>query len=449
MSQRVEGRIVAPYAYGGGPVQGCFWKETASAAPRSALTGEAVADVAVIGAGFTGLSAALHLAEAGANVVVLDAEQPGWGASGRNGGFCCLGGAKATNAQLRARHKDTGQRAYRQAEKAAVDLVVDLLNRHGISADTHSSGETIMAHSPAAFRGFEQDAVTVQADYGVCPEIIEKPAMASHGLNGAFHGAMTIPVGFGLNPLKYVLGLAAAAERCGVRVFGHSPVTGINPEGGGFRLTTATGQVRAKQVILATNGYSSDKLPGWMAGRYLPTASNVIVTRVLTEEEKQAQGWFSDQMAYDSRTLLHYFRLMPDGRFLFGMRGGIRQSKSAEAGLKRLIRRDFEAMFPAWANVETPWFWSGLLCLSAGLTPFGGPVPGHPGLFAGFAYHGNGVAMGTYVGRGLADQLLGRAPDYPWPDLMQIPPGRFGLGRFRRALLAPAYLGYMVRDRLA
>ncbi len=444
----MKGRIVSPYAYSDGPIETCFWNETISVAARPGLTAAAQADIAIIGAGFTGLSAALHLAEAGADVVVLEANQPGWGASGRNGGFCCLGGSKASDAELRRAHGSDEHLRYRQAEKAAVEMVAGALQRHGIDADTHSDGETLLAHSPRAFAAMREEAAAVEKMYGVSPELIGKSELASLGLNGSFHGAMTIPVGFGLNPLKYVTGLALAAERAGARIHGDSPVSTLEPAGKGYRLKTPTGELVAKQVIVATNGYSSETLPNWMAGRYMPTASNVIVTRVLSEAEKAAQGWTSDQMAYDSRTLLHYFRLMPDGRFLFGMRGGICQSQGVEAGLRRRIRRDFERMFPAWASVETPWFWSGLLCLSPSLTPFAGEIPGHAGLFAGYAYHGNGVAMGSYVGRGLADRVLGRTMDYPWPAFFETPPARFPGGRARRALLAPAYLGYAISDWL-
>lgn len=448
MSRTIPGRIVHPYAYSDGPIQDCFWAETVKPSERTQCQGEIRADVAIVGAGFTGLSAALYLAEAGVEVVVLDAEQPGWGASGRNGGFCCLGGAKADGGRLRRDHGETEYRTYRFAEKAAVDLAAELLVRHEIEADTHSHGETQLAHSPRAFAALVDDAAEIEDTLGVFPDLIEPGALIDHGLGGTFHGAMTTRIGFGLNPQKYALGLASAAERAGATVYGDSPVLAVNRQNAGYKIRLSDGEVQAKQVIIATNGYSSDVLPGWMAGRYLPSASNVMVTRVLSEAEKQAQGWTSDQMSFDSRTLLHYFRLMPDGRFLFGMRGGISQSQQTEARLKKGIRQDFNAMFPAWANVEAPWFWSGLVCLSPRLTPFAGEIPGNPGMYAGFAYHGNGVAMGSYVGRGLADLTLGRASEMPWPDFFGAPMGRFPGGRLRRALLAPAYLKYSIQDRL-
>lgn len=163
-----------------------------------------------------------------------------------------------------------------------------------------------------------------------------------------------------------------------------------------------------------------------------------MVTRPLTDDELQAQGWFSDQMAYDTRNLLHYFRLMPDRRFLFGMRGGLFASPRAEASIRRLLRKHFETMFPAWRGVEGTHFWSGMVCMSRNLVPFVGPVPDTPGMFAGLCYHGNGVAMGSYAGRLLADLVQGRAPDLPYSPVMQGM-ARFPFGPARRIVMPPAY----------
>ncbi len=398
------------------------------------------ADVAVVGGGFTGLTAALHLAQAGADVAVFEAETPGWGASGRNGGFCCLGGSAAGDAAMRRRFGAAARRAYRRAERAAVDLVAETLQTHDIDADRHSDGETVMAHTPSAMRGFEAEARRIEADLGVAPRLIAPDDLPAHGMGGGFHGAMTTPVGFAINPLKYTLGLARAGTETGAHVFAHSPVQGIAKQGGNFTLTTPNATVTARRLIVATNGYSSDDLPGWIGARYLPAQSNVLVTRPLTDEEIAAQGWSTAQMAYDDRFFLHYFRLMPDRRFLFGMRGGLFSGPRADAAMHRRIRAHFEAMFPAWAHVETPHSWNGLLSLARGLTPFAGAIPGMPGAFAGLSYHGNGIAMGSYAGALLADLALDRAPRHPYPEILATPPRRWPLGRFRRAALWPPYL---------
>jgi glycine/D-amino acid oxidase-like deaminating enzyme len=129
------------------------------------------------------------------------------------------------------------------------------------------------------------------------------------------------------------------------------------------------------------------------------------------------------------------------------MRGGQRASPETEQRIAARVRADFEAMFPAWAGVETPFLWSGLVCLTPTLTPFVGPVPEMPGVFAGYGFHGNGVAMGSYTGRLLADLARGRVPELPWPEAMRRQPRRFPLGRFRRAALVPAYAAMGWRDR--
>jgi len=270
--------------------------------------------------------------------------------------------------------------------------------------------------------------------------------LAAQGLNGPFHGALTTPVGFGLNPRKYLFGLADAANKAGARGFQHSPVTAINATRTGYRVTAAQGSVQCETVLIATNGYSSEDIPEWLAGRYLPAQSSVLVTRRISPAELSAQGWTSDQMAYDTRNLLHYFRLMPDGRFLFGMRGGLGSSPGAERAARARTRRDFETMFPAWRGVASMNHWSGMVCLAARRVPFVGAVPGKPGMFAGLAYHGNGVAMGSYAGRLLADLALGQETRCIYPEMMQKPMAQFPLGGARRLLMPPAYAAMMLAD---
>lgn len=439
-------RVYEDMAYGPAPIAECFWRETVADIPQHGpLEGSARADVAVIGAGYTGLNAALALAEAGRDVVVLEAEQPGWGASGRNGGFCCLGGAKAGPDKIRALAGEDGARDYARAERAAVDHVAGLLEAQGIEADTHSQGETLLAHRARDVTGLHEVAERMRHWQGVESRFIPRDALAEHGLaSPEFHGALTTPIGFALNPMSYMLGLARAAVRAGVRLFGASALIALTHDGD-YVLRTEWGELRARQVIFATNGYSRDDLPGWFAGRYLPVQSNILVTRPLSDAELSAQGWTSPQMCYDTRHLLHYFRLMPDKRMLFGLRGAMRTTQASHAATRATARADFERMFPEWRHVETPHYWSGLLALARDLMPFAGPVPGMEGAYAGMCYHGNGVAMGSYAGRLLAAQITGDGP--ATPAAMLRPLKRFELGRFRRLVLPVAYRLYGLQDR--
>jgi glycine/D-amino acid oxidase-like deaminating enzyme len=440
-------RIFPDYAYGSGPRDGCWWDETVPAPDWPVVDDTLSVDVAVIGAGFTGVSAALHLAQAGCSVAVLEAEGPGWGASGRNGGFCCVGGAKISEAALVRIYGVEAARAYGRAELEAVDFVAGLLARHGIDVDRHSTGETQVAHRPRDMERLRRNAEHFERDTGLKAVVIDAKDLAAHGLNGPFFGALSTPVGFALNPRKYLFGLAEAAVAEGVRFFQKSAATRIEGSLRGYSILTARARITAANVLIATNGYSSEDTPHWLAGRYMPSQSSVLVTRPLTDAEIAAQGWSSDQMAYDTRNLLHYFRLMPDRRFLFGRRGGLTASPRAEKRSRARTRRDFEQMFPAWKKVPSRHQWSGMVCLSRRRVPFVGPVPGQPGMFAGLAYHGNGVAMGSYAGKMLADCVLSGQTDAPYSSVFSTPMTRFPLDGFRRLIMPAVYLYYGLLDR--
>ncbi|NBN76962.1 FAD-dependent oxidoreductase [Microvirga tunisiensis] len=412
--------------------------------------GEALAvDLAVVGAGYTGLNAALRAVELGASVAVLERHQVGYGASGRNGGFCCIGGSKRSPEDLVATYGEAEAQRFVALQVEAIEHVARRLDKHLIAADQSGAGELVLAHKPSALRALREESAFVNARFGLGTQMLTPADLAARGLSAAgTHGGMLTPHGFGLNPLKYVRGLARALRDAEQSIFGTSPVLDIVPDAGRWRVETPKGRLLARRVILAGNGYLDEDLLPWVEGRLLPVLSNVMVTRVLTQEERMAQGWTSPVMSSDSRTLLHYFRLLPDGRMLFGMRGGIFGSAREANRLRRLIRSDFEALFPALAHVETTHYWSGRVCLALDLTPYIGSVPGHPGVFAALAYHGNGVAMGSMAGTLAAELALDERPAWHLPLPLRGPLRRFPLARLRRHYLQAAYWWYGLKDRL-
>lgn len=432
-----------------------WWERTQTAPVWPALSKDINTEVLIIGAGYSGLNCALELAETSAlsDIVVLDAQQPGWGASGRNGGFCCMGGSKLPFMAHLRRFGEAETLRYFNEQIASVESVRETLQRYAIDAGVHSEGETCLAHSIPEAESLLQEKTDLKARLGTKASFLHKADLAANGLaSPEFHGALTNPVGFALNPMQYVSGLADQIERAGVSVFGNSPVTTLTAHQGGWQAATPSGTVTSKHVVIATNGYSSEDIPPWLAGRLLPTLTNIIVSRPLTKSELEAQGWTSHQMCYDTRNSLHYFRLMPavkgeEGpRMLFGMRSGTSAATSAMQTMRRRIRADFDRMFPAWRDVETPYFWSGLVCLTRDLTSFTGPIPGMKNAWTTLAYHGNGVAMGSHCGRLLARMITGRIEPESIPAAMRQPPRKFPLPALRRTYLAAAYKWYEWQD---
>jgi len=411
------------------------------------LASDQSCDVAIIGGGFTGLSAALELAERGIDVRLLEAGPIGWGASGRNGGFSCIGSHKLSYATMIGRYGLDATRAFYGAMKESVSLVADNVNRHGIDVWKTGEGEITLAHLPNRFAELKAEQAFYRATFGEENQLLGPEELRQRGLSGPeFHGGLLGPVGFGVHPLNYVRGLARAAHKAGAKLHPRSRLLRWEQAGGGHRLSTAAATLTARRVIVATNGYTPEDVSTYHAGRIIPALSNIIVTRPLSDAELQEQGWTETTLAYDSRNLLHYFRLLPNKRFLFGGRGGTDSSAAAADGYRAYLTATFHRLFPAWARADITHFWRGFVCLSNDLVPYVGPLDEAKGVWTSIAYHGNGVAMASWSGRQVARLLLDPKARDKTPAVITRRLARYPLPAFRPLYLKGAYVWFNWQD---
>jgi len=385
---------------------GSFWASTVTPPSPSdfpPLTTDADTEVAIIGGGITGLSAALHLADLGMQVRVLEAVLPGWGASGRNGGFCCIGSTARSGEGLLHQFGHSATRQFYQHQQDAAELVAHLAHQEALVIDRQGQGEIKVAHHPSRIPHLETEMAFYEdvADYPC--ELWSKKDLGDRAFHSpAAHGALWVKVGFGLNPMKYSLGLARAGQRKGVPIHANSPIIAWEKADGWHWLHTPSGSVRARQVLIATNGYTQESLHPHLRSRMLPVISHIFTTRPLTPAERNAQGWQTETPLFNTRTLLSYFRLLQDGRILFGQRGDTVGSLAARDRYQQQVLRHFHQMFPAWGDIEVTHVWNGLMGFSLNLTPYIGFLEDDRSVACSLAYHGNGIAAGTWSGRAIA-----------------------------------------------
>ena len=261
-------------------------------------------------------------------------------------------------------------------------------------------------------------------------------------------GALHTLNAFGLHPLKYVRGLAAAALKRGATVCAASPVVEWRREGSEHVLVTPRGAVRARTVVMATNGYTPEGLHPFFRGRVLPATSNIIVTRPLTEAEWRDVGMLTTRVYSDTRKLLFYWRRLPDDRLLFGGRAGVLDTPAGLRRCRRRLEAHMVAKWPALRGVASEYSWSGKACLSYDLMPHVNRADGDPSVAYALAYQGSGVAMSTYCGGLVADLVAGKDIPRNTP-LTSARLRRFPLPFLRSAYLAGAYVVYGVKDRWA
>ncbi|MEX0922839.1 MAG: FAD-binding oxidoreductase [Rhodovibrionaceae bacterium] len=429
-----------------------YWE--ASAPPpdfdETPLTGEESCEVAVIGGGYTGVSAALHLAkDHGVDVRLLEAGHVGWGASGRNGGFVCFAATKLSIGKMIKRYGLEETKAFWAAQLEGAALDAALIADEEIDCDKVGAGNFDVAHAPNRLPELRAHGQELSEFFGIKTRLYSREEFLEIGHESTEQfGALHVDAGFALHPLKFARGLGAAAARRGARLHGHSKVVGWRKEKGRHVLTTESGaRLRADKVVLATNGFSRDGLHPAFDSRFMPALSNILTTRPLSEDELAAQGFKARSPICNTRTLLFYYRRLPDDRILFGARGDTTGRPQDGARFRAWLERRFGEVFPAWKDIEFSHFWRGLVCLTPKLTPAVGQLEEDPSVYFGYGYHANGVNTAPWVGRKLAWMIAAsNSGEAALPAVMAGQSGRFPGGGQRLWGLRAAYLYYRFQD---
>jgi glycine/D-amino acid oxidase-like deaminating enzyme len=391
-----------------------FWLDTAPAFTGDArLSGEARTDVAVVGAGFTGLSAALTLARKGVSVRVLEAGKVAAEASGRNGGHC-NNGLSHDFSGVAARFGTERAREMYGAFDAGVDLVESLVRSERIDCDFVRSGKLKLAAKPEHFDKLVRAQEVLAREVDADTAIVAKRDLGSEIATGRYYGGLLQRRSASMHMGKFGSGLAHAAARAGALIHQNAAVIAIDRIAGGrFRLKTAHATVEADQVLLAT-GASQEGPFGWFRRRIVPVGSFIIVTEPLGAE-RAAAIMPGRRTCTTTQNIGNYFRLSADHRLIFGGRARFAMS-NPKSDLKSgvILQRQLHEVFPQLAGVRTDYCWGGLVDMTRDRLPRAGT---QDGMHYAMGYSGHGVQMSTYMGHLLARRISGEDVPNPWRDV--------------------------------
>ena len=406
--------------------------------PLRPLAGQVQADVVVIGGGVTGTSAALHLAERGANVVVLEANEIGWGGSGRAFGQIVPYTKHSEGSVLEHFGPERGQRLI-DAAAAGPDLVYGLIEKHGINCDAVRSGLLFTAHSRKGLRGLEERAAFWQS-HGA-PISLTGPAETARMMGTSFYQyALFDQRGGTLNPFAYTRGLAAAAIAAGATVHVASPMRSSTREGTRWRVTTDAGSVLANHVLLATDSYSGDSVPDVGRG-LINLRAYQLVTKPLPPEVL-ATILPGQQPMTDTRRLFSGIRVHRNGRLHLSVDGPAFTANGQP--FKEMATRRVRKLFPQIEQFEWEEMWRGWVGVTVNEYPR--LLDLGQGRFGAYGYSGRGLALGTLLGRELARHVAGNHPD----DLLLplTPPEPILVRPFARPLVGSLMTLYRILDAI-
>jgi glycine/D-amino acid oxidase-like deaminating enzyme len=408
--------------------QACYWLARRPPREPTVLTKATQTDVAIVGAGLTGLWTALSLKELSpeAEVVVVDQGLAAYGASGRNGGM--LSETIDHSHALAIEHfgEAEARRLARLGETNLADML-EFLRQRQIHCDYEPTGRLMVALSQAQLDE-ARNTLEIAQRLGLGGfRLLDREAMRAQLDSPLYLGGISVCRGGILDPVKLVEGLRCEAERLGVRVFENTKIAALESQGAGARLQSMAGSIGARKVVLATSAYTHHLLPE-VTRRFIPLYDYILVSEPLTEEQQACLGWRGRQGVTDGRAFFNYYRLTPDNRILWGtseaayyrgnrVDGSCDHSQSHYDGLRASFRRHF----PALAGMEFPYAWGGAICATTRLTPFfGSSLRGR--VLYGLGFTGHGLGSTRIAGRILAHLALGQSSDLLELTLVRRPP---------------------------
>ncbi len=401
-------------------------------------------DVAVVGAGFTGLSAARTLAKAGTTVVVLESNTIAWGASCRNGGMV-LTGMKLSVETLAARYGMDATRRMYAASLASIDLVEQIVREESIDCNFSRCGHLEVACKQAHFDAYARSAATIAREFNHPVRVVRKSELSSEIGSDLYFGGIVDESSAGLHPARYVAGLARSALASGASVYERARVERIERQARnaqpGVQITTSRGNIFAREVFVGTSGYTSRATPA-LQKKIIPIGSFIIATEPLPKA-LAVELSPRNRMIYDSKHFLYYYRLTPDRRMLFGGRAAFfPETRETIQRSAQILRRGMIHVYPQLKDAKIDYVWGGTLDFCFDTMPHAGRMDG-----IGYAvgYAGHGVAMATYLGAQIAQQILGKRADNPF-DSISFPGAPLGLYNGRPWFLPFAGAYYKILD---
>lgn len=409
-----------------------YWSNVSGNAPQSAgkLVKDITTDVAIIGAGYTGMSCALHLARHyGVKAHVLEANQTAWGCSGRNAGFILKSSGRLAFSAMEKRWGKPVMHAVHDEMAQGVELVNSLINE-GIDCDKQALGYLKVAHKPNKMKALVAQAKLQQQRFGYQIDVLSKEQVRSEYMDDQnAYGAIRFHDGFGLNPLKLAWGYQSLAQQAGASIHTSSPVLSWRKVSGGYQLKTPEGNVHAKKVVLATNGYTPQGFHPLVKARTLPVLSQIIVTEPLSETQMAQANIQTNQVVMDTRALKYYYRKLPDNRILFGGRGAITGKGANDPYYTERLLSVLKTSFPSLKTLKIAYAWSGWICMSLDDIPHVYHNDAQD-IFYAMGYCGAGVSFSAQAGKRLAERVAGK--ELPAIPLYQSHLPKFPFAPLRR-----------------